>query len=264
MRADSLSPKTWLLVGIAGWAVCLWIFALLGLGQRLGDSDAEQVQQRLPTTAIPPADRPGPQSQYAEIARRPMFSENRKPQPFIIDGTGEEAQVNTFDYVLTSVMMTSGVQLAILKPAADGAQPVRVKVGDAVETAPQWTLASLMPRSATFRGPEGEKVLELRVFNGVGGAAPPPIAQVSPPAGPGGVINETLPGQPGNEQPIPQSAPMVSPPAPVANANTDAANVSTQVQLDAIRKRIEARRAQLREQAAREAQNPAPPPGQTP
>ncbi len=264
MRADSLSPKTWLLAGIAGWAACLWVFALLGLGERLGVSDTEQTPQRLPSTTIPRADRPGPQAQYAEIATRPMFSENRKPQPFVIDGTGEEAQVNTFDYQLTSVMIASGVQLAILKPAADGAQPVRVKVGDAVETAPQWTLASLLPRSATFRGPEGDKILELRVFNGIGGAAPPPIAPPSLAAGPGGVINETMPGQPpGGEQPIPPSS-MVPPPPPVASADGDAANVSTQVQLDAIRKRIEARRAQLREQAAQEAQNPAQPAGQSP
>ncbi len=262
MRADSLSPKTWLLAGIAGWAVCLWVFALSGLGNHLGNSDTAQTPPRLPSTAIPRADRPGPQAQYAEIAVRPIFAENRKPQPFTIDGAGEEAQVNTFDYTLTSVMIASDVQLAILKPAADGAQPVRVKVGEALETAPQWTLASLLPRSATFRGPEGDKVLELRVFNGIGGAAPPPIAQIAQPAGPGAVINETLPGQPGNEQPVPP--PPGIPPPPVQAANADAANVSTQVQLDAIRKRIEARRAQLRQQATQEAQNPAPQPGQSP
>jgi general secretion pathway protein N len=267
MRADSLSPKTWLLAGIAGWAVCLWVFALLGLGEHLGDAGIAETPQPLPSTTIPRADRPGPQAQYAEIGVRPIFSENRKPQPFRIDGTGEEAQVNTFDYTLTSVMIASGVQLAILKPTADGAQPVRVKVGDAVETAPQWTLASLLPRSATFRGPEGEKVLELRVFNGVGGAMPPPPnALPSVAAGPGGVINQNMPGQPpGGEQPMPpQSAPFVPPPPPVASSDSDAANVSTQAQLDAIRKRIEARRAQLRQQATQEAQNPAPPPGQSP
>jgi general secretion pathway protein N len=261
MRADSLSPKTWLFAGIAGWAVCLWVFSLFGLGERLGAADIGQTPQRLPSTAIPRADRPGPQTQYAEIALRPIFAENRKPQAFTIDGAGVEAQVNTFDYTLTSVMIASDVQLAILKPAADGAQPVRVKVGEAVETAPQWTLASLLPRSATFRGPEGDKILELRVFNGIGGTPPMPIAQVPPPLGPGAVINETLPGQPGNEQPVP---PPPGVPPPVQAANADAANVSTQVQLDAIRKRIEARRAQLRQQATQEAQNPAPQPGQSP
>jgi general secretion pathway protein N len=259
MRADSLSPKTWLLAGIAGWAVCLWVFALLGLGGRLGENDMPVAARQLPTTTIPRAERPGPQAQYAEIGVRPIFAEDRKPHPFVINGTGEEAQVNTFDYTLTSVLIASGVQLAILKPAADGAPSVRVKVGEAVETAPQWTLASLLPRSATFRGPEGDKSLELRVFNGVGGAAPPPIARD---ASPGNVVIDAPVPPPPGDQPGPQSAPQVPPP-PVASGG-DANNVSTQAQLDAIRKRIEARRAQLRQQAAQEAQNPAAQPGQTP
>lgn len=259
MRVDSLSPKTWLLTGVAGWAVCLWTFSLLGLGSRLGDASDDTQQQRLPPTTIPRADRPGVQAQYVEIGQRPIFSEDRKPQPFTIEGNGEAAPVNTFDYVLTSILISSTVQLAILKPPADGAQSVRVKVGDAVETAPQWSLASLQPRSAVFRGPEGEKTLELRVFNGVGGAAPTAPA-------PTAVINETLPG-PGGV--VPQPPPVAPPPIPqpVANADGAGGNVSTEAQLDAIRKRIEARRAQIRQQTAQEAQNPGTPgqnPGQTP
>lgn len=253
MRADSLSPKTWLLAGVAGWALCLWVFALLGLGGHLGSNDAAVAVQPLPTTTIPRASRPGPQAQYAEIASRPVFAEDRKRHAFIINGTGEDAQPNTFDYTLTSVLIASGVQLAILKPAADGAQSVRVKVGEAVETAPQWTLASLLPRSATFRGPDGEKSLELRVFDGVGGAMPPPAVQNVPS---GTVINETP--QANGEQPGP-------PPPPIASGDGEPKDtVSADVQLDAIRKRIEARRAQLRQQAAQEAQNSGQKPGQTP
>jgi general secretion pathway protein N len=265
MRVDSLSPRTWLLAGVAGWAVCFWVFALSGLGNRLGDAPEDTEPQRLPSTAIPRADRPGPQALYSGIPTRPVFAENRKPQPFVIGGGGDEAQANTFDYTLTSVLMAGNLQLAILKPSADGAQPVRVKVGEAVETAPQWTLAALQPRQAVFRGPEGEKTLELRVFNGIGGAAPPPIAS-GPPLVPG-VINETpQPGQPGG---VPGADGVVPPPPPsqVAGAAPPpppAAPVSTEAQLDAIRRRIEARRAQLRQQAAQEAQTPGSVPGQTP
>ncbi len=253
MRVDSLSPKTWLLAGVAGWAVCLWTFSLLGLGSRLGAAPDDAQQQRLPSTTIPRADRPGVQAQYVEIGQRPIFSENRKPQPFTIEGNGEAAPVNTFDYVLTSVLISSTVQLAILKPPADGAQSVRVKVGDAVETAPQWSLASLQPRSAVFRGPEGEKTLELRVFNGVGGAAPTGPA-------PTAVINETLPGPGGVVQPPPVAPPPMPQPTPAVAGSEG--TVSTEAQLDAIRKRIEARRAQIRQQNAQEAQNPGAP-GQT-
>lgn len=259
MRLDSLSPKTWLLAAVALWALCLWVLALFGMGGRLGEHKIPVEPQRLPSTALPNADRPGLFSQYAEIGSRPVFAENRKPQRFVIDGSGDEAQANTFDYVLTSVLITPKVQLAILKPAADGAQPVRVKVGEAPETAPMWTLAALQQRSATFRGPEGEKVLELRVFDGVGGAAPPPVASAMPP--PGTVINETpRADQPGPVAP-PESAPgvvMAAPPPPPPS--TEPVSSSTQAQLEAIRKRIEARRAQLRQQQ-QSGQNP---PGQSP
>ena len=274
MRVDSLSPKTWLLAGIAGWGVCLWLFALFGLGGRIGDTDGELPEQKLPTTRIPAVARPGPQAQYAEIGTRPVFSENRRPQPFVIPGAGAEVQANTFDYTLTSVLLARDLQLAILKPAADGAPSVRVKVGEAVETAPQWTLASLQPRQAVFRGPEGEKVLDLRVFNGIGGAMPPPpapgAAPVASAAGPSGVINETPPGAPGNEVPGPQGPPQMAGPPPqpgpggAAGPPAATAPVSTEAQLEAIRRRIEARRAQLRQQAAQEARNAGSTPGQTP
>ena len=259
MRVDSLSPKTWLFAGAAGWAVCLWVLSLAGLGGHLGGGDEDVEPQKLPGTTLPRAVRPGVFGQYSEASLRPLFSENRQPQPFIIDGNGEAAQANTFDYTLTSVLIAGGIQLAILKPTAEGAQPVRVKVGEAVETAPQWTLASLEPRAAVFNGPEGQKRLDLRIFNGVGGAEPSPPATVQT-----AVINETVPGQSASGQPVPPPQtdavppPPLPPPAPVASNG----NVSTEAQLEAIRKRIEERRAQLRQQAAQEANSPGQP-GQT-
>lgn len=270
MRLDSLSPRTWLLAGVAGWAVCLWVFALAGLGGRLGKLPDDLEPQRLPATKLPTAERPGPPTQYIAIADRPIFSENRRPQQFRIGGNADEAKANTFDFTLTSVLIAGGTQIAILRPAADGAAPVRVKLNEAVDSAPQWTLAALQPRQATFRGPDGDRVLDLRVFDGVGGDAPPPIATAPPPpppggaAGPGGVVGP--PGgvpPPGAAGPQPGAQPQVPPPA--ANASGPAsAPVSTEAQLEAIRKRIEARRAQLRQQAAQAGQTPGGEPGQTP
>lgn len=274
MRVDSLAPKTWLLASIAVWALCLWLLAMAGMGKRLGDVPEDTAEQRLPTTALPNGDRPGPLAQYSEIAARPLFSERRVPEPFTIDGNGQEAPTNPFDYVLTSVLMTPAVQLAILRPPGDGAKPVRVKLGEAVESAPQWTLASLQPRQAIFRGPEGEKIIDLRVFDGVGAILPPrgiaagpglplPMPQPMQPsqpmpmpitdaAGPQGVLQaDGSMVQPDGSVVPPGSVP--PPPSPPASAD----NVSTQAQLDAIRKRIEARRAQLRQQN----QSSQPPPG---
>jgi general secretion pathway protein N len=244
MRADSLAPKTWLLAASAAWALCLWVLAMAGMGSRLGEAEQDAAQQRLPTTSLPTGDRPGALTQYSEIAARPLFSERRVPEPFTIDGAGQDVPTNPFDYILTSVLMTPSVQLAILRPPGDGAKPVQVKLGEAVESAPQWSLSKLQPRQAVFAGPEGEKILELRVFDGVGGAVTPiATAPVVPPP-------QTVPGpQPGMVQTadgtvVPQPPQPAPPPSPTSADN----NVSTQAQLEAIRKRIEARRAQLRQQ----------------
>ncbi|MBW8850673.1 MAG: general secretion pathway protein GspN [Xanthomonadales bacterium] len=269
MRLDSLSPRTWLLAGVAGWAVCLWVFALVGLGGRLGKLPDDVEPQRLPATKLPAAERPGPPAQYLAIADRPIFSENRRPQKFVIGGTADEAKANTFDFTLTSVLIAGDTRIAILRPTADGAAPVRVKLNEAVDSAPQWTLAALQPRQATFRGPDGDRVLDLRVFDGVGGDAPPPIASASPPpasgaAGPGGTVGP-VPPPPGAAGPQPGVV-QVQPPAPpsVPAPGPASAPVSTEAQLEAIRKRIEARRAQLRQQAAQAGQTPGGEPGQTP
>jgi general secretion pathway protein N len=267
MRLDRLGPKTWLLAAAAGWALCLWVLAMLGMGSRLGQADADAVApQRLPAASTASAERLGPLPQYAEIGERPLFSENRRPQPFTIDGNGQETQANPFDYTLTSVLITPQAQVAILRQANnDAAQPVRVKMGEAVQPAPQWVLAALNPRSAVFRGPEGEKTLELRVFNGVGGAPATPVAfnNVPPPGQPQPgqpqLIQDAPPGQVAPGQPVPGvvaqniSQPLPQPTPPPQSAGD---SPSTQAQLEAIRKRIEARRAQLRQQQ----QNPPPPP----
>ncbi len=257
MRVDNLAPKTWLLASVAAWALCLWVLAMAGMGSRLGKGADDTLAQKLPTTQLPTGERLGPISQYSEIKDRPLFSENRQPQPFTIDGNGQEAPTNPFDYVLTSVLMTPAVQLAILRAPSDGAKPVRVKLGEVVETAPQWTLASLQPRQAVFTGPEGEKVIDLRVFDGVGAIMPTraqPVAAGMPPPpqpvpGQGPPIAEAPMPPPGAMQADASGAQVPVPPP----ASTD--NVSTQAQLEAIRKRIEARRAQLRQQN-QSAQNP--------
>jgi general secretion pathway protein N len=248
MRVDSLAPKTWLLGAAAAWALTLWVLAMAGMGGRLGEAEDDAAQQRLPTTQLPNGDRPGALTQYSEIAARPLFSERRVPEPFTIDGAGQDAVANPFDYMLTSVLMTPSAQIAILRSPGDGAKPVRVKLGEAVESAPQWSLSKLEPRQAIFVGPEGEKILELRVFNGVGGVMPQvATAPVVPP--PPGV---PMP-QPGIVQNAdgtvvpPPSQPMPPPPPPPSTVEADN-NVTTQAQLEAIRKRIEARRAQLRQQ----------------
>jgi general secretion pathway protein N len=243
VRLDSVSPRTWLLATLAGWALLAWLLALLGMGGHVSPlADDPALMQSLPRPRPSPPPRLGPLAQYAEIGARPLFSDDRRPKPFSLQPEGEgEATANTFDYVLTSVLITPGLHMAIVQPTAGG-DSIRIKLGESSEAAAAWRLVALNPRSAVFAGPEGEKTLNLRVYDGSGGETP---TQVSAGTTPDVMVDATettadaaMPAPP----PKPAAATPAAPakPAPVA---------SPEAQMDAIRKRIEARRAQLRQQA---------------
>jgi general secretion pathway protein N len=266
MRAESAGAKTWMLGAVAAWALCTWILALVGLGghvDRLPEDPA--LLARLPQAGKPPPERLGPLPQYAEIGRRPLFSEDRRPQPFFINPDGEDDGKGGFDYVLTSVLIAPDFRMAILQPSGGG-KSVRVRVGSAPESAPGWTLASLDPRSAVFNGPEGERKLELRVFDGEGGEPPTPMSDdgrapaplVAPPAATDATDARPTPPP---SSPVPGAKDAADPmQGPTQPAATDAAdNRPSSEQIEAIRKRIEARRAKLRQE-----QQTPPPPGEKP
>jgi general secretion pathway protein N len=264
MRADSAGAKTWLLGAIALWALCAWVLALFGMGGRVDRLPEDPaLLERLPQARKPLPERLGPLPQYAEIGRRPLFSETRRPQPFFINPDGGDDGKGGFDYVLTSVMIAPGFRMAILQPSGGG-ESLRVKVGSAPESAKGWTLSSVDPRSAVFNGPDGERKLELRVFNGEGGEPPTPMSTDGRPATLPGIAPPSMPGdmntQPPSPNPGAQDAADVAPPAsgpPAKDAGTD--NKASSEQIDAIRKRIEARRAKLRQEQAT-----PPPPGKKP
>ena len=257
MRTDARGPRTWLLAVIAGWALLVWVLALFGMGGQIRPlPDDPGLVGALPQLAPAAPERLGPLAQYSEIAARPLFSPDRQPQPFFISGQEGEAQAQAFDFVLSSVLITPSLRLAIVQPA-QGGEGIRLKVGEAPPATPGWRVVDIQPRSVVFNGPEGERTLELRVFDGSGGqmptastatAAPPAMdpAQAADPGMPGGGITprttQVQPAQPG-AVPVPGASAQMAQPAQ-----------STEEQMDAIRKRIEARRAQLR------AQGESPPP----
>lgn len=169
MRVDGIAPRTWVLVTVAGWALLLWLLALLGLGDRIARlADDPGLNKSLPKLAAAAPPRLGPLTQYGEISARPLFTDDRRHQPFFLQPDGEEQATNTFDYILTSVLITPGLEMAIVQPAAGG-DSIRIKLGAAADDAPAWRLVALNPRSAIFEGPEGQRTLELRVFDGIGG-----------------------------------------------------------------------------------------------
>lgn len=272
MRADGAGAKTWLLAALAGWALCVWLLALFGLGGRVDRLPADQaLVQALPVAPKSLPERLGPLPQYDEIGARPLFATDRKPHPFFINPQGEDDGKGDFDFVLTSVLRTPAFEMAIVQPS-EGGDPVRLKVGEAPKSASAWTLASLAPRSAVFNGPEGPRTLELRVFDGEGAIAPTAMA-IPPPTPPrNGVVTASgtsagRPPPPSLPSPPPRMAdrmgmPLPDPasgmqdadgPPPLGEGTADAAqpgspasNRENNSQIDAIRKRIEERRAKLR------------------
>lgn len=270
MRFDSAGPRTWLLATTAAWAVLSLLLALFGMGGRIMmlPDDAALVHA-LPAMPKAVAERLGPLTQYAEIVNRPLFADDRRPHPFSLQPQGEE-QVKAFDYVLTSVMITPAFKMAIIQPPDGSSPPLRIKLGEADESLPNWHLQSLDPRSAVFVGPEGERRLELRVFNGVGGEAPTAMTKTEGPQ-PGGQRPQgqpILPSPPEQvstnaDMPGPQGPAVVSSPGAAATPTPSTPNRATpdqpateQAQMEAIRKRIEARRAQLRQEALQQQQKP--------
>ena len=270
MRVDTATPRTWLLAAVAGWAVLVWLLSLAGMGRHASALDVD-------TSQLPPLPQPrasaaapaGPLSQFDQIGARPLFSDDRRPKPFSLQGVGGAESTQAFDFVLSSVLITPRLKLAILQ-SPDRSKSLRVKLGESPESQPSWRLTELSPRSAVFEGPEGRRSMDLRTFDGTGGEPPTAIAQ--PGAAPV--------GQSVRQPPQPQPQPQPQPPAPSASPASRAAAAPTngvertgpqgpavvaepagnaqaqtsEQQMEAIRKRIEARRAQLRQQQQQQQQ----------
>ena len=248
-RLERAGAKTWLLLAAATWALLLWMAALTGMGSHLRATPVLAADPLPPPTPAQPA-RIGPLTQYAEAASRPLFTQDRRPRSFIATnpdgGDGAAVQAQTLDFILTGVLISPQVQLAILQPTAGG-ESQRVRVGRSPEGADGWQLLSLEPRRAIFAGGGSQLTLDLRTF----GDAGKPMAQSVPETG---VVGATVAGANGAAS----AASTAAPPAPPAPPAPDAAVPQTdQARIEAIRQRIEARRAQQRA-AAQTSGNPTP------
>ena len=224
-RLDQAGPLTWLLAAVAGWAVSLWLAALLGMGGNVDEARPAVAEAALPQPKPATPDRIGPLSQYAEAAARPLFTQDRRPRSFMAtgpEGSDGAVQSQSLDFILTGVLISPQVQLAVLQPSGGG-EAQRVRVGKAPEGAAGWRLIEVQPRRAIFEGGSGQSVLDLRTFGDAG--ATPATAPAVPPA----------------------AAAMATPVPPPPGAGAAAEEPQSQeARIEAIRKRIEARRAQLR------------------
>lgn len=242
---NALRPASALLAGLALWALCLVVLALSGLGGRVGPHPANgALTPALPVVTLDAVgSRLGPASDYLEVGNRPLFSRDRRPAPMAasIDAAAVPLEVN-----LTSVLITPNLKLAIVQNTSDGASR-RVRLGDALEGT-AWRLVQLEPRRAVFEGPEGQRDLALRVFDGSGGQSPTPQAAAP------GAAGAVPPGATAPNKGEPAAAVAATPADAPGNvpAPPTVAPVTPDEQVEAIRRRIEARRAMRAAEAAAE------------
>lgn len=234
---NALRPRGAVLAALALWAVCLLVLAVAGLGGRVGPHpDNGTLVPSMPEVRLTAVgSRLGPASDYLEIGNRPLLSADRRPAPISAAGEGEGDQ--PLEVTLTSVLIAGDVKLAIVQDKGDG-KSRRVRLGELIEGT-AWRLVALESRSAVFDGPQGRTELTLRVYDGGSGTVPvsgpraaPPVATAAPAAG-------KTESEPGAATPAPAAPPQEN------------AELSQEQQVEAIRRRIEARRAQMRAENAR-------------
>lgn len=238
---NALRPASALLAGLALWALCLVVLALFGLGGRVGaHPDDGLLTPPMPVVTLDAVgSRLGPASDYMEVGNRPLFSRDRRPAPM---AASNDAAAVPLEVNLTSVLITPNLKLAIVQNLSDGASR-RVRLGDTLEGT-AWRLVQLEPRRAVFEGPEGQRDLPLRVFDGAGGQSPTPQAGASTGAG-----VPVAPGTPAVAN-KPDATAAVAAGANGAPAAPTVAPVTPDEQVEAIRRRIEARRAMRAAEAA--------------
>jgi general secretion pathway protein N len=236
MAGASQRLPTLLLATVAFWSLLALVVAYAGLGGRysLHPDDASRVPE-LPRLDLSRAQNPLQSlDQYAIVGERPLFNADRRPIP-VPDAAPADGNAPPppapLDVVLTSVILSGDVKIGIfLDKKSNKSQSVRVGANLAGEQS-GWKLVELAPRKAVFEGPTGRNEAELRVFDGQGGEAPTAVASATssdPNATPAQDANATS-GAPAAGGP---------PQTPESRA-------------ELIRRRIEERRRQMREEAER-------------
>lgn len=246
--ADTLRPLTLLLAAAGLWALSILVLALAGLGSRFPAPTATIQAPALPKITLTRTEpRLGAYANYMEVGQRPLLMPDRRPG---ITPSADGQGTSDLDVTLTSVMITSKLQVAILTDNKD-ASSRRVRMGETVAGS-NWRLVQLEPRRALLEGPTGQRELLLRVFDGKGGQAPTPnMVRAEPQPAPGADGQADAARPPAPPQPVADGAPR-NEPAPVAARPEQgaAAALTQEQQVEAIRRRIEARRAQMRAEAA--------------
>ena len=238
-----------LAAAVALWALVFLIAALAGFGGRYSlHPDDPSLVPALPRIDLSQARSPlETLDAYAVIGQRPLFNPDRRPVP--VSGTAKSDEAPPappslpLDVALTSVVMTKDMKIAIVTDNKSG-RSQSVKLGNSLDGDQSgWKLVELASRKAVFEGSQGRSEAELRVFDGTGGQPPTPVAVAPPP--------QARPPR-GSGQPPEQKQ---EAPEPVAVQQASSGDMTPEQRSEMIRKRIEERRRQMREEAERNNSN---------
>ena len=155
MPAKTVGLLLWLALGGLAALTLLW---------RIGHPPQPPAVRAAPPPELPaaPALEPfglSPPSQYSEVAIRPLFIAERRPEPPPPPDetppekppTGPEQK-----FMLFGVMIMPGTQAALLRPEAPNAKTARVGVGEMIG---EWRLDAVLPDRVVLR--KGETTQEL-------------------------------------------------------------------------------------------------------
>ena len=230
MASSGARLLTWLLATVALWALLALIAAWSGLGGRytLSPDDPTQVEAVPAVKLAISGSRLPDMDHYAAISRHPLFYPDR--EPFVGESTGDgnlvvdEPVAVPLDATLTGVIkIGNDTAIAFIRPAKGG-ETETVTVGNTLSgDLSIYKLVQLDARKAVFEGPSGSSELLLETFSGKGGK---PATQL-------------------NNQP--KTGTLES-----GAADEDStADDSPENKAETIRRRIEERRRQMREEAER-------------
>lgn len=248
--------------GLAATAGVLLVVVLamafgLGRGYSLADLDADDAPPPVEVSLTAEMPRMPAAATYADVLVRPLFNESRQPEALPDAGVAASPAASApLNVSVSGIIITPDARIALVTNNANQ-QTERVRVGQPLGgDQSAWTLTELKPRAAVFDGGSlGTQEIELTTdtagipATGSASVQPPavdPAAAAQAPAGPATVLPGALslptPGAAAEQQGV-QTAP--------AGAPTE----------EEIRKRIEERRRQLREEAQRIMQQQPSTPG---
>lgn len=151
---------THLLIGICGLLCLVAIVQYAGVGSgyrwlvETPDSSKLSAAGSIDRQAfkLPPA------AAFAAIEQHPLFNDDRQPTPADAedDVAGEAPPANPLNVTLTGVIVTPSVRIALIRDNARNLS-VALKVGMPLEgDQANWTLTEIKPRSAVFRSAADE------------------------------------------------------------------------------------------------------------